>query len=265
MFTLMITSLLIGLAAGFLGGQFGVGGGLITTPAIRLLLQQNALIAVGTPLPIIIPTAIAGFYNYQKNKFVDYKSGLIIGIAGAIFSILGARLTVLVGGRIILLVTALLIAIVSLRFLMPGKRLPSARNKMASKNDNPGLLPLTSSYLILTGIVAGLMSGFLGLGGGIIIIPALTIIFGKNIKEAFGTSLLAIIFIAIPGSIAHYLLGNINLIIALLITFGVIPGAYLGSKFTISMPERKVNIFFGIFLLITAFYLAFNELIFFFD
>jgi len=255
---IIFNSLLIGLIAGFLSGQFGIGGGLITTPAIRLILGQSALIAVGTPLPVIIPTAISGFYNYHQNKLVDYKSGLIIGLAGALFSVLGARLTIIIGGRIILIITAILITLVSLRYLRPNSRRRVRGTRPTSILTTSTRYPLPST-LILIGITAGFMSGFLGLGGGFVIIPALTILFGKDIKEAFGTSLLAIIFIAIPGSITHLFLGNINLSIAFFITLGVIPGAYFGSKLTVSLPSKLVNIMFGSFLIITAVFLLMNE------
>lgn len=250
----MLSGILIGLVAGFLGGQFGVGGGLITTPAIRLILQQSALVAVGTPLPIIIPTALSGFYNYHKNKLVDYQTGLIIGLTGAFASVFGALLVKIVGGGSILLITALLIALVSIRYFKPEKSSGTVLDE-----NRPHRGP-HSGTPVLIGLVAGFASGFLGLGGGFIIIPALTVLMGVNIKKAFGTSLLAIIFIAIPGSITHYIIGNINISIAIFITLGVIPGAYLGSRTTIALPENVVRILFGLYLLINAILLFLNEL-----
>ncbi len=250
---MLALEIIIGFIAGFLGGQFGVGGALLTTPAIRLILQQKALIAVGTPLPIMIPTVLAGLYNYKKNNLIDIKKGLIIGLVGALSSVFGAYLTPLIGGSTLLIITAVLIGLVSLKFFSPSPQSSPTQTPRRARGARP------TTFIV--GLIAGFLSGLLGLGGGFIIIPALTILMGMEIKKAFGTSLLAILFIAIPGSIAHYLLGNIDLKLAFFITLGVIPGAYLGSKVTIKLPEKTVRILFGFYLLINALLLAVNELI----
>ncbi len=246
---IIIASLIIGLLAGFLSGQFGIGGGLILKPGIRLILQKEAFVAIGTPLLIIIPTTIAGAYNYKKSGFIDVRTSIIIGIVGGFTSIFGALAGRLVSGEILLLITAALIAIVSISYLFPGR------------STTPKKVNINPTYLsVATGVFAGFFSGFLGLGGGFLIIPALTYLFGKNIKEAFGTSLLAIAIIAVPGSLIHIYLGNVDLVIAFFTILGVIPGAYLGSKLTIALPERTVTILFGLLLLLIAIFLAVNEL-----
>ena len=246
---IIIAGLIIGFVTGFLSGQFGIGGGLILKPALRLVLQEPALIAIGTPLLVIIPSTIAGAYNYKKSGYIDVRTSLIIGIIGGFTSILGAFTSPLIGGETLLLITAAIILIISFAYLIPRKKIKKKQIKVNS-----------TGLTIATGVFAGFFSGLLGLGGGFLIIPALTYLFGKNIKEAFGTSLLAIAIIAIPGSLTHLYLGNINLFIALFIIIGVIPGAYLGSKLTIALAERTVNFLFGLLLLLIAIILAINEL-----
>ncbi len=234
-----------------MSGQFGVGGGIITKPAIRLLLGQGAIIAIGTPLPIIITTALLASYNYFKNNLVDIRTGLLIGLAGAPASILGALITQFINASILLFIAAILIILISLRYLFPGKQ----KKQRADASTNIYLI-------ILSGLVAGFISGLLGVGGGFIIIPILTFIFGQNIKTAFGTSLLAITIIAIPGSIVHFILGNVNLAIVAFVVLGIIPGAYLGSRIAIALPARTLNILFGLLLIFAGAYLAINELLF---
>ena len=75
----------IGFVAGYLSGQFGIGGGVITAPAIRMLLGGSALVSVGTPLPVIIPTSITGVIAYARRGLLDVRAGLTIGAAGAVF------------------------------------------------------------------------------------------------------------------------------------------------------------------------------------
>lgn len=245
----------IGLVAGYLSGQFGIGGGLITTPAIRLLLGRPELIAVGTPLPVIIPTALAGMIAYSRRGLVDARTGITVGLVGGVFAVAGARLTTLVGGRFLLLVTAALImwmAIDTARLAIEPERPEHERALAAGR---------TRSWLWLLGLAAaaGLYSGLLGLGGGFIVVPALVRYFGFPMKRAVGTSLVAITLLAIPGSIQHYLLGNVDLALAGSLMLGVIPGALLGARVTAMASERSVRIGFAVMLLIVGIVLALTE------
>lgn len=248
-------SLLIGLVAGYLSGQFGIGGGIVTTPALRLLLAQPELIAVGTPLPVIIPTAVAGAVSYARKGLVDLRVGAAIGAVGGAFSVLGAWGATLVGGDIVLIVTAVLIIYVAVdmglaamrheRQLHPGH--PHAERQRSWR------------WLAGLGVVTGLYSGFLGLGGGFIVVPALVRIFAFPMKRAVGTSLVAVSLLAVPGTIAHYLLGNVDVGIALALSAGVVPGALLGAHVTAAAKERSVRIGFAALLLAVGLLLGLTE------
>jgi uncharacterized membrane protein YfcA len=80
----------VGLGAGLLSGAFGVGGGVVTTPAIRMILGYPELVAVGTPLPVIIPTAIAGAIMHARLGTADMRTGMLLGMWGAPSAIAGA-------------------------------------------------------------------------------------------------------------------------------------------------------------------------------
>ena len=92
----------VGFVSGVLSGMFGIGGGIITTPAIRLLLGYPALVAVGTPLPVIIPGALTGAVSLRAVRPRGRAAGLTLGAWGAVASVGGAALTRIVGGRIVL-------------------------------------------------------------------------------------------------------------------------------------------------------------------
>lgn len=92
------------------------------------------------------------------------------------------------------------------------------------------------------------------------LVPVLTIVFNRGIKTAIGTSLLVIIAYAIPGGITHFLLGHVDLVLSILLVVGIVPGAYVGSKVAIRLPEKILRRLFGIFLFTVAFYFAFFEL-----
>jgi uncharacterized membrane protein YfcA len=96
--------------------------------------------------------------------------------------------------------------------------------------------------------VTGLYSGFLGLGGGFVVVPSLVRWFGLDIKRAIGTSLVVVTVLAVPGSITHYALGNIDLTLAGLLALGVVPGALLGAKVASHLQARTLKIAFAALL-----------------
>jgi len=250
-----VETVLVGFAAGILSGAFGVGGGLVTTPAIRLILGYPELVAVGTPLPVIIPTAVAGALSYKRRGMIDVRAGMAIGLYGAPTAILGAWLASVAGGQMVLLLTALLITYMALDTLLQAVRGPSDRPAAVGREH-----PRRGLALAGLGVLAGLYSGFLGLGGGFVIVPVLTRWFGMDIKRAIGTSLTAVTLLAIPGTIAHAYLGHVDWELAALLTLGVVPGALIGARLTQRASARGVGIAFSVLLLITGGLLAANEL-----
>lgn len=245
----------VGIASGLLSGMFGIGGGVVTTPAIRLLLGAPALIAVGTPLAAIIPATVTGAVSYVRSGVADRRAGVLVGLSGALTAVAGAWATRLVGGTLVLLVTALVILLTAadmvLRVLRPQPDRPDA----ATLEQRPPSVPV----LVAIGVLTGFYSGFLGLGGGFILVPMLTRWLRFPIKRAIGTSLVSITLLAIPALATHWYLGNIDWAIALALVVGVVPGAFLGSKITLGASDRTVNIGFAVLLVIVAVWLGVAE------
>lgn len=243
---MFIKAIIIGLTAGYLSGHFGIGGGLITTPSIRLFLGYPPLIAVGTPLVINIPTALAGLYAYDKSGFVERKLVAKLALPGIAGVIAGSYSTRFVNGSLILLITSGIIFILGLRFLFD---LPGGKSERK----------VSSFSLVLSGLLIGLFSGFLGLGGGFLLVPFLMVWLRKDIKSAFGTSLAVIAAITIPGAVVHYYLGHVDLLLAVQIMLGVIPGAFLGSRVAVNLPDRILKVAFSVLMLVLAGYLGYTE------
>jgi uncharacterized membrane protein YfcA len=94
------------------------------------------------------------------------------------------------------------------------------------------------------------VSGLLGVGGGIVMVPAFTVLLGMPLKRALGTSLVVISALVVPGTIVHAWLGNIDWAIFLALTIGVIPGARIGALVAIGARERTLRMTVGLFLLV---------------
>ena len=109
------------------------------------------------------------------------------------------------------------------------------------------------------GLVAGLASGYVGVGGGFIMVPLMLSVIGIPMRKASGTSLIAVMILAIPGVIEQAILGNINYLAGIAVVIGTIPGAVIGARLVTKVPERTLRFAFGCFLIVAAVMLALNE------
>ena len=110
------------------------------------------------------------------------------------------------------------------------------------------------------GLVAGLASGYVGVGGGFIMVPMMISIAHISMRVTSGTSLIAVMILAVPGTIAQALLGNINWIAGIAVACGSIPGAALGARLVPRVPERQLRFLFAGFLVVAALMLVVNQL-----
>lgn len=242
MLTEAILGILSGFVAGVMSGAFGVGGAILTNPAVKVVLGAEPIIAVGTPLPVIFPATLSGMQAYRRAGHIDFRAVRWAAPPGAVGAAGGAFLTKFVDARILLLVTAVLIGWQAMRVGW-GK----------SVIEVPGQLVRPSARaFFLMGVAAGFLSGLLGIGGGVIIVPVMAGMLKMPLKRSLGTSLVVIAFMVIPGTAVHALLGHIDWAIFLWLTLGVIPGARIGSRWTIRARERTLRSVVGIFLLLVG-------------
>ena len=128
----------------------------------------------------------------------------------------------------------------------------------ASSGDSP----LSRKQLlqgVAIGLIAGLASGYVGVGGGFIMVPLMLSIIGIPMRKASGTSLIAVMILAIPGVIEQGIIGNINYLAGIAVVIGTIPGAVIGAKLVTKVPERTLRLLFGCFLIVAAAMLVLNE------
>ncbi len=248
-------AVLLGFASGFASGAFGIGGGVITTPAIRLLLMRSSDIALGTPLPIILPSALVGGLNYWRAGKVVPRVVLYCTLFGCLGTVAGSSITSLLDTRYIMIITSLLLLYLAYRtYAAAGGEGPYGKREAGPTVRHPVHL------LALIGFLAGFFSGFLGLGGGIVMVPGFYFLLGMELKECLGSSLVVIAFLALPGSIVHSLLGHVEWGVALAMTLGVVPGSYAGSFFTLRARSRRVQALFALLLLAIGIIFLFKEI-----
>ena len=137
----------------------------------------------------------------------------------------------------------------------------SAAGAQAAPLEAPAI-KLTPKYVAkvaFIGVVAGFMSGYVGVGGGFIMVPLFVSMLGIPMRLASGTSLTAVCILAIPGVIEQAVLGNIDYMVGVAMMVGSIPGAIVGANLVKRVPERALRFAFALFLLLMAVLLVANE------
>lgn len=236
----------IGLAAGLLSGLFGVGGGTVIVPLLVFLLGFDQRLAAGTSLAAIVPTAMVGVISYGVHGSVAWIPALILAV-GAVVGAQGGTwllprmpITALRWG----FVGFLAVVIVSLFLVIP------------SRDAELILSPLVVIALLGLGLVTGVLAGLLGVGGGVVVVPALMLLFGTSDLVAKGTSLLMMIPAAVSGTIGNIKRTNVDLVAAAVIGGAACTTTALGAWIATIVDPLTANILFAVFLTVIAVQMA---------
>ncbi len=269
-FAAFIAPALAGVFVGVMSGLLGVGGGTIMVPIFRLAFGMSPLASTATSLFAIIPTSISGVVAHARAKTCVPKLGLALGVGGAVMSPMGVWLASVSPGWLVICVAAIVIGFSAFKmFKKAVKCAPTPRAGRAGGNvqaasakavpDQPVLSRKQYLQGACIGLIAGLASGYVGVGGGFIMVPLMLAVLDIPMSLASGTSLIAIMILAIPGVIEQGLLGNIEYLAGIAIVVGSIPGALVGARLVRVVPERQLRFIFGGFLLVAAVMLMLNE------
>ena len=248
-----ILVLIAGFFTGVLSGMFGVGGAVVSTPAIRAL-GATPIEAIGSTLPSIIPSSISGSLRYHRDGLIHPRVVLWTALVGCAAAVGGALLADVVpgNGHLLMILTARCSG--SPR-TAPGSRRsgPTPRTRRSSRRTRtrtsrmPAWTRRGSRHAwsgggsAPIGLAAGMLSGLLGVGGGILMVPAFVGWVRLPIKEAVGCSLACVGILAVPGTITHALLGHIDWAFALPLCIAVIPGAQVGAHLAIRSSDRALR------------------------
>ncbi|MFZ2963428.1 MAG: sulfite exporter TauE/SafE family protein [Rhodoglobus sp.] len=236
----------IGLAGGLLSGAFGVGGGIILVPLLVTFAGLDQRRASAASLLAILPTSIAGSITYIVNGEIDFVAAGFVAIGAIGGAIIGANLLKR-------------IPIVWLRWTFIGLLLLIAVRMLLIEPERGEPLALTPwlalAYLAL-GLVMGIASGLLGVGGGIIAVPALIGLFGISDLIAKGTSLLVMIPTTITGTATNYRNKLVDLRTGLIVGAAAAVASIGGATVALALPARIAAILFAILLVAIAIQLS---------
>jgi uncharacterized membrane protein YfcA len=218
---------LIGLSLGMLGG----GGSILTVPALVYVLGQDPHAAVASSLVIVGLNAVAGATMHQRAGHVRIRAALFFGASGLITAFIGARISQQLSGPLLLVLFSILMLVVAGLMLRGGARLGEAQN------DEPPVW----WQILLAGSAVGFLTGFLGVGGGFLIVPALVLVLRMNMRDAVGSSLVVIAINSLAGLIGHLGDGGLNWTLIVLLLAGGLPGLFLGSRLAQRLPVARLR------------------------
>lgn len=279
--------LLIGLALGALGG----GGSILAVPALVYGVGESAHAATTTSLVAVGATALVGMIGHWRGGRVRIRSGMIFGLVGIGGSLLGSLLSRAIPNDTLLLIFSGLILVAAWRMYARHSETPCHTKQLASvgaggvqQADGTGERRATTSphadcasgdnggehrrtwfatgwRLVIAGTVVGFLTGFFGVGGGFVIVPALVLALDYEMPTAVGTSLLVIAISSAEALAFHLQSGSIDWPIAIPFTAAGIVGVLLGNGLASRVPAARLIRWFVWLLIAVACYTAIRSLV----
>ena len=252
---------LIGVSLGALGG----GGSILAVPVLVYAAGQTPKQATASSLILVAATSLLGIAPHWKTRRVRLIPGLLFSLAGVAASLLGSTLNERADQNLLLLAFSVLMLIAAGAM---ARSLHRHRSQPAPDCEVPDGEPtavavdaVTVLKVILAGSVVGILTGFFGVGGGFVIVPALVLTLGFTMPEAIGTSLLVIVINSIVALSSRLDSGNIDW--AVIIPFGIasLSGVLVGGRMAGRLEPDKLQRWFIVLLVAVAAYTAIRSAI----
>ena len=238
----LLVCLIAGLGAGIGTGLAGLSAAAVISPMLISFLGVPAYQAVGISLVSDVLASAISAYTYGKNKKLDLKDGLVMMGTVLIFTMIGSYLSSLVPNQMMGSFSIYVTFLVGVKFIIrPVMTTPEVLEEKATRTK------IIQS--ILCGIVIGLICGFVGAGGGMMLLLILTSVLGYELKTAVGTSVFIMTFTALTGGVSHLVIGGMpNLKILFLCMIFTLIGARVSAKFANKASAKVLNRTLGVVL-----------------
>ncbi|HEY0271077.1 MAG TPA: sulfite exporter TauE/SafE family protein [Sphingomonas sp.] len=274
----MLVIVLLGGGVGLLSGMFGVGGGFLTTPLL-IFYGIPPTVAVASSATQITGASVSGVLAQMRRGGVDFRMGLVMVAGGIVGSGIGALLfrmleklgqidtvialtyVVLLGGIGLLMARESIGTIVALR---AGRKRPFARRHhpliaalpMRWRFYRSGLY-ISPLAPFLLGVLTGMLTVSLGVGGGFVMVPAMIYLLGMSAQVVVGTSLFQILFVTAATTMIHAMTtGAVDIVLAVLLLIGSASGAQIGTRFARKVPAEWLRLLLALIVLTVAIRMA---------
>ncbi len=233
--------LLIGAIAGMLSGLFGVGGGIVIVPALLALTKMERKLAHGTSLAATLPIAAASLVTYAANGNVDWPVAACLALGAIAGAVIGTHLLQVIPKTPLTIIFIVTILATAIRLVLSDEAL--GRDELSLWG---GLA------LVAIGLLTGTLAGLLGIGGGVIMVPAMVVLFAEIPVIAKGTSVAVIVPSSIVGTLRNRKKRNANIPLGAAIGAAGIVTAILGSLISDGISDGVSNAMFALLLVLVA-------------
>ena len=262
----------LGLVVGFLSGMFGVGGGFLMTPML-ILMGIPPAVAVASEANHILAASVSGFLAHMRRANVDFLMGFILLLGGVLGSIIGVFLLkylLSIGQEKLFISLSYILILIFVGFWMLAESVSSIKKKNKGKRNKlhehiwlhglPFKIKFRKSHLyisvlppIFIGLLVGILSSIMGIGGGFILVPAMIYILGMPTQVVIGTSLLQIVFVTTVSTIMHsYINQTVDVILSSLLLIGAVVGAQIGTRAMVLLRGEQIRFLLAIIIIIVA-------------
>ncbi len=236
----LVISFFIGCLAGLFGGLVGVGGGVVMIPLMVRIFRVGQHQAHGTSLVALVFTGLGGAITYYLNGSVDLLAAVLLSSSAIFTAWIGAFYANSLPEWKLKRAFGVLIIFVSVLLLSKS---------CLSHFCHPITGGLKIAALLLSGMVAGFLAGMMGIGGGVIMVPAMVLLAGLDQHTAQGSSLLAMVPAGMVGGFTHWRLGNVAGKILPGLMLGILPGTFLGGTTAHLLDEASLRTIFAMLLI----------------
>ncbi|MGN1181797.1 MAG: sulfite exporter TauE/SafE family protein [Faecalibacillus sp.] len=246
MFSLMIYAI-AGLGAGIGTGLAGLSAASVISPMLICFLDFNPYHAVGVALASDVLASAASSYTYYKNGNIDMKHGIYMLISVLCFTMVGSYIASLVSQTTMGNLSVYMTMFLGIKFIV--KPVMTSSESLNQKSEKERII-----QSVICGIFIGFICGFIGAGGGMMMLMILTMVIGYELKMAVGTSVFIMTFTALTGALSHFMIGGIPDMMALMtcVIFTLI-GALLAARFANKAEAKKLNQVTGVVLFVLGF------------
>ncbi|NOQ62883.1 MAG: TSUP family transporter [Methyloprofundus sp.] len=257
MYLVSFLAIIIGILLGLLGG----GGSILTVPVLVYLADLPAKSAIVTSLIVVGSTSIIATLSHARKKHVCWKTGAIFGSAGMFGAFIGGRLTTYVPDALLLVLLGCVMLLASLSMVFrknaPAKNMDT-KECLENTSFCPMELPIVA--ILLDGFFLGIITGLVGVGGGFLLVPALTHLASLPVHAAIGTSLFIISLQSAAALLGHANHLTIDIELTAIVTCLAIAGSFIGAKLAHYLPAKILKRGFGFFVLFLGSGLLYKEI-----
>ena len=252
----------VAAVAAILGSMLGLGGGVFLVPILTLFFGVDPKLAVGASAIVVVTNSVVGSTNHLKNRFTNLRLAMLLQVSTALGAIAGALYGVAADPRVIYGVFGAVLVYAAVSMVIRRERAVSA--PIAGATDelalgaafsdpaigrDVGYIPIRPAAGMGVGAGAGIISGMLGVGGGVVMVPAMNLLMRVPVKAAVGTSSFMIGITSVATAFVYYARGKIDPTLVVPAIIGVFLGGQIGSRLTRRLRAQRLALIFSVILL----------------